>query len=129
MADITRAFAGAVVGRYEVPGAPIIFSRTPWVKPSPAPLLDQHHEEVLAEITTQARLSSEINQRSGVSVRVSIANYETMLGNALRRAIRNGEEWTCPRASDLSFIVASFAQQDNVLPRQTVVARLLVMEG
>ncbi|MDP7587447.1 MAG: magnesium chelatase, partial [Dehalococcoidia bacterium] len=60
-------------------------------------------------ITTQARLSSEINQRSGVSVRVSIANFETMLGNAVRRSIRNGEEWACPRVSDLSYIVASFA--------------------
>jgi magnesium chelatase subunit I len=66
-------------------------------------------KEVLAEITTQARLSSEINQRSGVSVRVSISNFETLLGNAVRRAIRNGEKWTCPRVSDLSFIVASFA--------------------
>ena len=66
-------------------------------------------KEILAEITTQARLSSEINQRSGVSVRVSISNFETMLGNAVRRGIRNKEEWACPRVSDLSFIVASFA--------------------
>ena len=66
-------------------------------------------KETLAEITTQARLSSEINQRSGVSVRVTIANFETLLGNAVRRSIRNNEEWACPRVSDLSFIVASFA--------------------
>jgi len=72
-------------------------------------LIPDYMKEVLAEITTQARLSSEINQRSGVSVRVSISNFETMLGNAVRRAIRNGEEWACPRVSDLSFIVASFA--------------------
>ncbi|HIN24900.1 MAG TPA: magnesium chelatase [Dehalococcoidia bacterium] len=72
-------------------------------------LIPDYMKEILAEITTQARLSSEINQRSGVSVRVSISNFETMLGNAVRRAIRMGEEWTCPRVSDLSFIVASFA--------------------
>ncbi|MCH8348796.1 MAG: magnesium chelatase [Chloroflexi bacterium] len=66
-------------------------------------------KEILAEITIQARQSSEINQRSGVSVRVSISNYETLLGNALRRAIRHGDTWTCPRTSDLSYIVASFA--------------------
>ncbi len=66
-------------------------------------------KRIIAEITAQARLSSEINQRSGVSVRVSIANYETALSNAVRRSIVNGEEWACPRVSDLSYIVASFA--------------------
>ena len=72
-------------------------------------VIPDHMKEILAEITTQARLSSEINQRSGVSVRVSISNFETMLGNAVRRGIRNNEEWACPRVSDLSFIGASFA--------------------
>ena len=72
-------------------------------------VIPDYMKEIIAEITTQARLSSEINQRSGVSVRVSIANFETLLGNAVRRSIRNGEKWTCPRVSDLSFIVASFA--------------------
>ena len=66
-------------------------------------------KRILAEITAQARQSSEINQRSGVSVRVSIANYETALSNAVRRSIIQGEEWACPRVSDLSYIVASFA--------------------
>jgi magnesium chelatase subunit I len=32
-----------------------------------------------------------------------------MLGNAVRRSIRNREEWACPKVSDLSYIVASFA--------------------
>ena len=66
-------------------------------------------KRILAEITAQARLSSEINQRSGVSVRVSISNYETALSNSVRRSIINNEEWACPRVSDLSYIVASFA--------------------
>ncbi|HCP23384.1 MAG: magnesium chelatase [SAR202 cluster bacterium] len=72
-------------------------------------VVPDYMKEVLAEVTVQARQSNEINQRSGVSVRVSIANYETMLGNAVRRAIMNGEEFACPRVSDLSYIVASFA--------------------
>ena len=66
-------------------------------------------KDILAEITAQARQSSEINQRSGVSVRVTISNYETLLGNAVRRAIIHGDEFTCPRTSDLPYIVASFA--------------------
>ena len=65
--------------------------------------------EILAEITFQARQSNEINQRSGVSVRVSISNYETLLGNALRRSILHRDKWTCPRTSDLPYIVASFS--------------------
>ncbi len=72
-------------------------------------VIPDYMKEILAEITAQARQSSEINQRSGVSVRVSISNFEILLGNAVRRSIRTGEEWACPRVSDLSYIVASFA--------------------
>ena len=72
-------------------------------------VVPDYMKRILAEITAQARQSSEINQRSGVSVRVSIANYETALSNAVRRSIIHNEEWACPRVSDLSFIVASFA--------------------
>ena len=65
-------------------------------------------KEITAEITAQARHSNEINQRSGVSVRVSIANYETLLSNAVRRSIRSREQLACPRISDLPYIMASF---------------------
>ncbi len=72
-------------------------------------IIPNYMKEILAEVTSQARQSSEINQRSGVSVRVSISNFETLLGNAVRRAILHGDEWVCPRSSDLPYIVASFA--------------------
>ena len=42
-------------------------------------------------MSQQARRSPHINQRSGVSVRLSIANYETLVANATRRALRHGE--------------------------------------
>ena len=71
-------------------------------------VIPQYMKEIIAEITAQARNSSEINQRSGVSVRVSIANYETLLSNAVRRAIRAGDAIACPRVSDLPYIAASF---------------------
>ena len=64
-------------------------------------------KELLAEFTALARRHPEINQRSGVSVRVSIANYETVVANALRRAIAEGEEQAAPRVTDLAFIVPS----------------------
>jgi magnesium chelatase subunit I len=63
--------------------------------------------QIIAEITLQARQSPDINQRSGVSVRASIANYEALLANALRRAIATGEKDVVPRISDLPFIVPS----------------------
>ncbi len=63
--------------------------------------------QLIAEITQQARRSPDINQRSGVSVRASISNYEALLANALRRAIEVGEQDVVPRISDLPFIMPS----------------------
>src|SRR3984893_8951141 len=65
--------------------------------------------EIVSEITQQARRSPNINQRSGVSVRLSITNYETLVANASRRALRTGEREVVPRVSDLDALVASTA--------------------
>jgi magnesium chelatase subunit I len=65
--------------------------------------------EIVAEMSQQARRSPHVNQRSGVSVRLSIANYETLVANALRRSLRNGETEIVPRVSDLDALVASTA--------------------
>ncbi len=67
----------------------------------------RYMEEIIAEVTHLARQSPDINQRSGVSVRVSIANYETILSNAIRRAITLGEKLAVPRISDLPYIRSS----------------------
>jgi magnesium chelatase subunit I len=63
--------------------------------------------EIVAGITHQARRSSHVNQRSGVSVRLSIANQETLVANAVRRALRVGEREAAPRVSDLPALAAS----------------------
>ena len=68
----------------------------------------QYMKQIIAEITALARRSPDINQRSGVNVRVSISNYETLVSNALRRAIIQGEKKVSPRITDLPYIVASF---------------------
>ena len=65
--------------------------------------------EIVVELTHLARRSSEISQRSGVSVRVSICNYENLLSSALKRAIRLREQQVAPRVSDLQALVASTA--------------------
>jgi len=64
-------------------------------------------EEVVAEMSQMARRSPHLNQRSGVSVRLTIANYETLAANALRRALRTGEPVAVPRVSDLAALVSS----------------------
>jgi magnesium chelatase subunit I len=50
-----------------------------------------------------------VNQSSGVSVRMSIANHETLAASALRRALRNGEPEAVPRISDLESFAASMS--------------------
>ena len=58
-------------------------------------------EEIIAEFSQQARASSNVNQRSGVSVRLSVSNYESVCANAVRRALRAGERDVAPRVSDV----------------------------
>ena len=64
-------------------------------------------KEIVAEVTRLARRSPDVNQRSGVSVRASVADYEALVANALRRSIRLGETEVVPRISDLAFMKAS----------------------
>ena len=64
-------------------------------------------KQIVAELTHLARQSSDVSQRSGVSVRVSICNYENLLASALKRAIRLGEAVAVPRVSDLGALAAS----------------------
>ena len=64
-------------------------------------------ERVVATFSQLARSSSQVNQRSGVSVRLSVSNYEVMSANALRRGLRVGETNVVPRVCDLEAFAAS----------------------
>jgi magnesium chelatase subunit I len=66
-------------------------------------------KEIVAQLTFEARASTEINQSSGVSVRVTINNYESLVSNAEKRAVRLGEREIVPRLTDLHSILASTA--------------------
>ncbi len=87
--------------------------------------------ELVAELTQLARRSPEVSQRSGVSVRVSIANLETLGASAVKRAVRLGESEAAPRISDLPALVASTAGKveletlSDETPEERVVDRLL----
>jgi magnesium chelatase subunit I len=88
-------------------------------------------EELLAELTHLARRSPEISQRSGVSVRVTVANAEVLEAAALRRAVRLGEAVAAPRVSDLGAVVASTVGKIELesvgdeAPEERVVERLI----
>lgn len=64
-------------------------------------------KEILAEFTNRLRRSPQVNQRSGVSVRYSIGNLETLVAGAVRRAIRIGETRAVPRPVDLWSIIGA----------------------
>ena len=93
--------------------------------------LPQFMLELVAEVTQLARHSPEVSQRSGVSVRVSIANLETISASAVKRAIRLGEKEAVPRVSDLPALLASTAGKieletlSDETPEERVVERLI----
>ncbi|WP_422926559.1 sigma 54-interacting transcriptional regulator [Singulisphaera sp. PoT] len=64
-------------------------------------------KEIVEEVSRLARTSPHVNQQSGVSVRMSIANLENVVSNAERRTLLNGESWIVPRASDLAYVSSS----------------------
>ena len=63
--------------------------------------------EVISTISQLARASTHVNQRSGVSVRLSVTNQEIVGANALRRGLRSGERVVVPRIDDLEALAAS----------------------
>jgi magnesium chelatase subunit I len=64
-------------------------------------------KEVVASLTQELRRSPHVNHRSGISVRYSIGNLETLQAAAIRRAARSGEPEAVPRVIDLKGVVAS----------------------
>jgi magnesium chelatase subunit I len=65
--------------------------------------------EIVATLSHLARQSPHINQRSGVSVRLTVSNLETLVANAARRSLLHGETDVVPRVSDLEALASSTA--------------------
>jgi magnesium chelatase subunit I len=63
--------------------------------------------EIVEQVVRLARSSPHVSQASGVSVRTSIANLETVVSNAERRGLATGEKRVVPRVCDLNYLVAS----------------------
>ncbi len=64
---------------------------------------------VIVRFTHLARRSGQVNQRSGVSVRMSVSNMETLAAAATARSLRLGEAAAVPRVCDLDAIFPSSA--------------------
>ena len=64
-------------------------------------------KELIEEISRAARESKYIDHESGVSARLSIANYRTMIASARQRAAVLDEQPAVPRISDLGHLYAS----------------------
>jgi len=63
--------------------------------------------EVIEQISIAARRSKYVDQQSGVSARLSIANYRTMIASARQRGAVLGERPSVPRISDLGHLYSS----------------------
>jgi magnesium chelatase subunit I len=64
-------------------------------------------KEIIAALTSELRRSPHVNHRSGISVRYSIGNLETLAAAAVRRAARAGESEAVPRVCDLPAVLES----------------------
>jgi magnesium chelatase subunit I len=64
-------------------------------------------KELVEEISRAARRSKYIDQESGVSARLSLANYRTLIASARQRAALLGESPAVPRISDLGHLYSS----------------------
>ncbi|WP_445452126.1 magnesium chelatase [Flavobacterium sp. 25HG05S-40] len=62
-------------------------------------------KDLLEQISFEARESEYIDNKSGVSARLSITAYENLLSTAERRALKSGAETTSVRLSDFMGII------------------------
>ncbi|HMK95978.1 MAG TPA: sigma 54-interacting transcriptional regulator [Acidimicrobiales bacterium] len=92
----------------------ILQEAAPMTAPGPHVDVPGYMAEVVASISQLARQSPQVNQRSGVSVRLGVANYETLVAAATRRALRLGEPEAVPRVSDLTALAPSTAGKIEV---------------
>ena len=81
---------------------------------TPTVSIPEFMHEIIATFTHLARSSAKINQRSGVSVRLTVSNLETLAAAATARALRLGESETVPRVSELDALIASTAGKVEV---------------
>jgi magnesium chelatase subunit I len=63
--------------------------------------------QIVEEITNRARASKYVDHASGVSARLSLANFRTLIASARQRGVIHNERPAVPRISDLGHIYSS----------------------
>src|ERR1051326_8015468 len=68
-------------------------------------MIPQYFKEIIEQIAFEARKSEFVDQKSGVSARLTIAAMENLVSNAERRAILNNDREIVPRICDLPHVL------------------------
>lgn len=68
-------------------------------------VIPYYFKEIIERIAFEARESDFVDQKSGVSARLAIGTMETLISNAERRSLMNGDGVIVPRITDLPFVV------------------------
>jgi magnesium chelatase subunit I len=68
-------------------------------------VVPHYFKEIIEQIAFEARGSDFVDQKSGVSARLTISAMENLISNAERRAILNDDSIIVPRLTDLAFVV------------------------
>lgn len=74
---------------------------------APRVIVPAYLKEIVEEVSRLSRSSPHVNQASGVSVRMSIANMENLISNAERRSLLQGGSPVVARVGDLFWTAAS----------------------
>ncbi len=69
-------------------------------------VVPRYFKEIIEQIAFEARKSEFIDQKSGVSARLTTSAMEALISNAERRSIMNGDEIILPRVTDLAFVTS-----------------------
>ncbi len=68
-------------------------------------IIPHYFKEIIEQIAFEARKSEFVDQKSGVSARMTIAALENLVSNAERRAILLGDRQIVPRVCDLASVL------------------------
>ena len=68
-------------------------------------IIPQYFKEIIEQVAFEARKSEFVDQKSGVSARLTIAAMENLVSNAERRAILTNDQCIIPRICDLPHVL------------------------
>lgn len=84
---------------------------------------------LIEQIAFEARESEYVDSKSGVSARLTISAYETLLSTAERRALVNGESRTYIRISDLYGVVSAICGKVELVYEGEVEGPVIVAQN